>query len=323
MKSRSGAGGKTAKLQNRKTAKPKRITQSNKPRPRWPSTSVDEEIAPLKRELKEAREQQAATSEVLRVISTSRGALEPVFQIMLESAARICEAPFGSLCLREGDGYRTVAMLNAEQPFAEFLRGEPWRPSPHVTLGRAIATKRAAQTADITTERPYIERDPVAVAAVELGGYRTVLAVPMLKESEIVGAIMFVRQEVRPFTDKQIELVQNFAAQAVIAIENARLLNELRQSLEQQTATSQVLQVISSSPGDLQHVFATMLANATRICEAKFGALTLARAMAFALLPCTTRHPPMRRRVPGSCILLPAPAFGVRLTQSRPSRSLT
>ena len=173
------------------------------------------------RELSESLEQQTATSEVLKVISSSPGDLKPVFDAMLANAARLCEAKFGALGLREGDAYRIVAIHNAPQAFAEFMQREPLRPSPNGTLGRAIVTKRVAQAADITIEQPYLQGDPLAVAAVELGGYRTVLAVPMLKESEIIGLIIFVRQEVRPFNDKQIALVQNFAAQAVIAIENA------------------------------------------------------------------------------------------------------
>ena len=232
------------------------------------------------RELTEALEQQTATSEVLQIISSSPGELEPVFDAMLANAARLCEAKFGALGLREGDAYRIVAIHNAPQAFAEFLQREPLRPSPNVTLGRAIATKRVAQTADITIEQPYLQGDPLAVAAVELGGYRTVLAVPMLKESEIIGLIIFVRQEVRPFNDKQIALLQNFANQVVIAIENARLLNELRQrtselteSLQQQTATSEVLKVISGSPGDLQSIFEAMLDNAVRICDANGGGI--------------------------------------------------
>src|SRR5262249_38284283 len=125
--------------------------------------------------------------------------------------------------------------------------------------------------ADITTEQAYIDGEPLLVTAAQLGGYRTLISVPMLKESELIGAIVIHRQEVKPFTDKQIELVQNFAAQAVIAIENARLLNELRESLEQQTATSEILRVISSSPGELAPVFQAILEKATRLCEAKFG----------------------------------------------------
>ena len=232
-------------------------------------------------DLTEALEQQTATSEVLQVISSSPGKLQPVFDAMLANAARLCEAKFGALGLREGDAYRIVAIHNAPQAFADFMQRELLRPSPNVTLGRAIATKRVAQTADITIEAPYLQGDPLAVAAVKLGGYRTVVAVPMLKESEIIGLIAFVRQEVRPFNDKQIALVQNFANQAVIAIENARLLNELRESLEQQTATSEVLQVISSSPGELTPVFQTMLENATRICSASFGTLLLYEGNAF------------------------------------------
>ena len=138
-----------------------------------------------------------------------------------------------------------------------------------------IATKTFVHVPDLSAYPAYAARDPWTVSGVELAGVRTLLVVPMLKEEELVGGFTIYRREVRPFTDKQIELVKNFAAQAVIAIENARLLNELRQSLEQQTATSQVLQVISSSSGNLKQVFATILENATRICEAKFGALYL------------------------------------------------
>jgi len=224
-------------------------------------------------QLAEALEQQTATSEVLRVISSSPGELKPVFDAMLQNATHICEAKFGTLYLREGEGFRTVAAHNAPPAYLEARTRELIRPAPDTALGGVAATKRVVHIADIKTIPSYVERNPFEVITVELGGYRTVLAVPMLKNNELIGVITINRQEVRPFTDKQIALVQNFAAQAVIAIENARLLSELRESLEQQTATSDVLRVISSSPGELQPVFNAMLENATRICEAKFGAL--------------------------------------------------
>ena len=236
--------------------------------------------SPRTRELSELLEQQTATSEVLQVISSSPGDLKPVFDAMLANAARLCEAKFGALGLRENDAYRIVAIHNAPcQAFAEFMQREPLRPSPNVTLGRAIATKRVAQTADITIEQPYLQRDPLVVAAVELGGYRTVLAVPMLKESEIIGLIIFVRQEVRPFTDKQIELVKNFAAQAVIAIENARLLNELRQrtdelgrSVDELRALGEVSQAVNSTL-DLETVLTTIVGRAVQLSGTDAGAI--------------------------------------------------
>ena len=226
-------------------------------------------------ELRESLQQQTATAEVLRVISSSPGELEPVFQAMLENAVRICGAKFGTLFLCDGDAFRAVATHNGPPAYVETLARTPSRPPPDVPLGRVAATKRVAHVADIKTTQSYIDRDPFVFDAVELGGYRSVLAVPMLKDNELVGSINILGQEVRPFTDKQIELVTHFAAQAVIAIENTRLLSELRQSLEQQTATAEVLSVISSSPGELEPVFQAMLENATRICEAKFGVLYL------------------------------------------------
>src|SRR6516225_8336528 len=173
--------------------------------------------------------------------------------------------------------------------FAEFRRREPvFHPPPGTGLAQIVATKRTVHDPDITLQKPYVDRNPIVVAAVELGGFRTVLTVPMLKDDDLIGCISIYRQEVRPFTDKQIALVSNFAAQAVIAIENTRLLNELRQrtddlteSLEQQTATSEVLGVISSSPGELNPVFNAMLENAVRLCEAEFGHLYLYDKEAF------------------------------------------
>src|SRR6516162_1636746 len=224
-------------------------------------------------DLSEALEQQTATSEVLQVISSSPGNLQPVFDAMLANAVRICEAKIGTLYLREGDGFRTVAAHNAPPAYVEARTRELIRPPPDTALGRVAATKQVVHIADIKAIPSYVERNPFVVTPVELGGYRTVLAVPMLKDNELIGAITINRQEVCPFIDKQIDLLKSFANQAVIAIENTRLLNELRESLQQQTATADVLKVISSSPGELAPVFQAMLTNATRICGAKFGVL--------------------------------------------------
>jgi GAF domain-containing protein len=228
------------------------------------------------RELSESLEQQTATSEVLQVISSSPGDLQPVFATMLEKAVRICDAKFGNIHRWDGEALHIVAAHNTPAAFAEFRRRLPNRPNPKSASGRMAATKTAIHVADLAADQSYIEQlDPSTVAAVELGGVRTVLVVPMLKEDELIGAFTLSRQEVRPFTDKQIALVTSFASQAVIAIENTRLLSELRESLEQQTATSEVLSVISSSPGELSLVFQAMLDSAVRICEAKYGQMFL------------------------------------------------
>jgi hypothetical protein len=271
MKRRTGAGGVTSKARGHKTAKPKRGKTPNEAARRVSSGAVHEaDLARVSRELNEARQEQAATSEVLHVISSFPDDLRPVFAAMLENAVRICDATFGSIYRWDGEALHLLATHNTPPAFAEVIRRAPFRPDPQSPPGRLVAEKAVVHVADVKAEPAYVH-DPVAVAAVTLGGIRTNLSVPLLHKGELIGAFFLNRQEVRPFTDKQIELVKNFAAQAVIAIENARLLNELRQSLEQQTATAEVLQVVSSSLGDLEPVFAAMLKNAARLCDAKFG----------------------------------------------------
>jgi len=284
MKRRSSASGKPARSRRPKSSKSKSRNAPEVGGNRSSRGDAETEVVQLKGELREALEQQTATSEVLQVISNFPGDLQPVFAAMLEYAVRICDATFGSIYRWDGEALHLLATHNTPPAFTEVIRRSPFRPSSQSPPGRMIAEKTVVQVADVKAEPAHI-RDPLAVAAVTLGGVRTNLSVPLLHKGEMIGAFFLSRQEVRPFTDKQIDLVKNFAAQAVIAIENARLLNELRQrtsdltqrtadltqALEQQTATSDVLQVISNSPGDLQPVFAAMLENAVRICDAKFG----------------------------------------------------
>jgi signal transduction histidine kinase len=234
-------------------------------------------------ELSESLEHQTATSEVLQVISRSPGELNPVFQTILASATRICDAQFGLLVLYENGGFRCTSVHNLPGAFAEtFSRNPVIYPPPSDPLGRLALTHKLVHVEDVRQEPDYVAGFPPIVELSELGGARTLLLVPMLKEDTLVGVIAIFRQTVRLFTDKQIDLVTSFASQAVIAIENGRLLNELRlrtddlsESLEQQTATSEVLQVISSSPGELEPVFGKMLENATRVCGANFGIMNL------------------------------------------------
>ncbi len=274
MKRRSRAGGEQIKGPRRKTTNPKR---RNAPKAVARSNSSHDtreaEVARLARELSDERRQRTAISEVLHLLSGSHGDLSRLFDTILTNATNLCQANFGTLYLYERDAFRVVAQHNAPPAYAELRQREP--------LVRARRMLRMAETKQFHQEvdvRDYVASNPAdkdAAAFAKVSGVRTVISVPMLRDGEVVGAIVVYRQEVRAFNDREVELLKNFAAQAVIAIENARLLNELRQSLEQQTATSQVLTIISTSQGDLQPVFEAMVDNAARICHASLGTLVL------------------------------------------------
>src|SRR5580700_4036790 len=284
MKRRGKTGGKAADLRRPKAAGRKRsaVAQSktvakSKSQPGAAAAGLQERLERNKQELNEALQQQAATSEVLRLISAAPGDLKRVFSVILESATRLCQANFGTLYLAEGDFCRAVAMHNAPPAFVAFRSRQPLAPITGTTvLARVAKTKRTIQVADMAAEAAAY-KNPQERRFVKLTRVRSLVTVPMLKDNELIGMITVYRQEVRPFGKGQVDLLTSFAAQAVIAIENTRLLSELRhrtddltESLEQQTATSDVLKVISSSPGDLEPVFATMLENAVRICDATF-----------------------------------------------------
>jgi two-component system, NtrC family, sensor kinase len=223
----------------------------------------------------EALDREAATAEVLQVINSSPGDLAPVFEAMLAKALRLCEAASGIFWIREGERFRAVALSGLSQAYAEFVTREPWLPGSRTTLARVVAQQTAMHRLDIKETDAYREGDPFAVAAVELGGLRSMIAMPLIKDGIMLGSLSLYRREVRPFTDKQIALVANLAAQAVIAIENARLLTETREALEQQTATAEVLQVINSSPGDLAPVYDVILEKARSLCGVPVGGLML------------------------------------------------
>src|SRR5215469_14551976 len=286
MRRRSKSDSGSAKARLRKTTKQKRRYASISQRRRVSRTvRRDTEIDPIIRELNTIAEQQRATTEVLRLIGSSSTDPQLVFANILASAVRLCDADIGLINRWDGDALHLVATHHMPQTFIERRKQSPYRPHQRSPSGRMLANRRLIHIVDLALDQAYLERNPPAVAAVEIAGVRTVLLVPLWKDKELIGSFLVGRKEVRPFADKQIEIIQNFATQAVVAIQNAELLRELRETLRQQTAAADVLKIISRSAFDLQAVLDTVVELAARLCGADLAAVHPNRAYfrAFAI----------------------------------------